>query len=137
MPIVRASLILLPIAVALVGCAGGDDAGSAERFCGEIQVNAELLTQPNLQFEDDIEPFLDLYREIAELAPLSIEPEWDQLISAYETASTVVPGDQESEQTALAAIYSTERSAAAIDRWLEKTCAVDIGPVFTIVAQQD
>jgi hypothetical protein len=136
MPIVRASLILLPIAVTLVGCAGGD-AGSAERFCGEIQVNAELLTQPNLQFEDDIEPFLDLYREIAELAPLSIEPEWDQLISAYETASTVVPGDPESEQTALAAIYSTERSAAAIDRWLEKTCAVDIGPVFTIVAQQD
>lgn len=136
MPVVRASLILLPIAVTLVGCAGGD-AGSAERFCGEIQVNAELLTQPNLQFEDDIEPFLDLYREIAELAPLSIEPEWDQLISAYETASTVVPGDPESEQTALAAIYSTERSAAAIDRWLEKTCAVDIGPVFTIVAQQD
>jgi hypothetical protein len=136
MPIVRASLILLPIAVTLVGCAGGD-AGSAERFCGEIQVHAEQLTQPNLQFEDDIEPFLDLYREIAELAPLSIEPEWDQLISAYETASTVVPGDPESEQTALAAIYSTERSAAAIDRWLEKTCAVDIGPVFTIVAQQD
>ena len=136
MPSVRASLILLPIAF-LAGCGNGDDAGSAERFCGEIQVNAELLTQPNLQFEDDIEPFLDLYREIAELAPLSIEPEWDQLISAYETASTVVPGDQESEQTALAAIYSTERSAAAIDRWLEKTCAVDIGPVFTIVAQQD
>jgi hypothetical protein len=137
MPVVRASLILLPIAVTLVGCTGGDDAGSAERFCGEIQVHAEQLTQPNLQFEDDIQPFLDLYREIAELAPLSIEPEWDQLISAYETASTVVPGDPESEQTALAAIYSTEKSAAAIDRWLEKTCAVDIGPVFTIVAQQD
>ena len=137
MPIVRAPLILLPIAITLVGCAGGDDAGSAGRFCGEIQVNAELLTQPNLQFEDDIEPFLDLYREIAELAPLSIEAEWDQLISAYEIASTVVPGDSESEQTALAAIYSTEKSAAAIDRWLEKTCAVDIGPVFTIVAQQD
>jgi hypothetical protein len=137
MPVVRASLILLPIAVTLVGCTGGGDAGNAERFCGEIQVHAEQLTQPNLQFEDDIEPFLDLYREIAELAPLSIEPEWDQLISAYETASTVVPGDPESEQTALAAIYSTERSAAAIDRWLEKTCAVDIGPVFTIVAQQD
>jgi hypothetical protein len=47
-----------------------------------------------------------------------------------------VPGDPESQQTALAAIYSTEKSATAIDRWLEKTCAVDIGPVFTIVAQE-
>tara|TARA_B110000459_G_scaffold109233_1_gene121065 strand:- start:827 stop:1240 length:414 start_codon:yes stop_codon:yes gene_type:complete len=136
MPTVRSSLILLPIAIALVGCDGGDGGGSAERFCGEIQLHSEQLTQPNLQFEDDIEPLLDLYREIGELAPLSIEPEWDQLIGAYETASTVVPGNPDSQQMALSAIYSTEKSAAAVDKWLEKTCAVDIGPVFTIVAQE-
>ena len=136
MPTVRSSLILLSIAIALVGCDGGDGGGSAERFCGEIQLHSEQLTQPNLQFEDDIEPLLDLYREIGELAPLSIEPEWDQLIGAYETASTVVPGNPDSQQVALSAIYSTEKSAAAVDKWLEKTCAVDIGPVFTIVAQE-
>lgn len=136
MPTVRSSLILLTIAIALVGCDGGDGGGSAERFCGEIQLHSEQLTQPNLQFEDDIEPLLDLYREIGELAPLSIEPEWDQLIGAYETASTVVPGNPDSQQMALSAIYSTEKSAAAVDKWLEKTCAVDIGPVFTIVAQE-
>ena len=136
MPTVRSSLILLPIAIALVGCDGGDGGGSAERFCGEIQLHSEQLTRPNLQFEDDIEPLLDLYREIGELAPLSIEPEWDQLIGAYETASTVVPGNPDSQQMALSAIYSTEKSAAAVDKWLEKTCAVDIGPVFTIVAQE-
>ena len=45
-------------------------------------------------FEDDIEPLLELYRDIAELAPLAIEPEWDQLVTAYETAATVVPGDE-------------------------------------------
>ena len=136
MPTVCSSLLLLPIAIALVGCDGGDGGGSAERFCGEIQLHSEQLTQPNLQFEDDIEPLLDLYREIGELAPLSIEPEWDQLIGAYETASTVVPGNPDSQQMALSAIYSTEKSAAAVDKWLEKTCAVDIGPVFTIVAQE-
>ena len=136
MPTVRSSLLLLPIAIALVGCDGGDGGGSAERFCGEIQLHSEQLTQPNLQFEYDIEPLLDLYREIGELAPLSIEPEWDQLIGAYETASTVVPGNPDSQQMALSAIYSTEKSAAAVDKWLEKTCAVDIGPVFTIVAQE-
>ncbi len=133
----RTPVVAASVAIALLaGCSsGGDGAGDAERFCGEVQVNADRLTQPDLQFSDDIEPFLDLYREIGALAPLAIEPEWDQLINAYETASTVVPGDPESEQAALAAIFSTEKSAAAVDRWLETNCAVDIGPVFTIVAQ--
>lgn len=121
----------------LVGCTGSDGAGDAELFCGEVQVNADQLTQPDLQFSDDIEPFLDLYRQIGTLAPIAIELEWNQLIDAYETASTVVPGDPESEQAALKSIYSTEQSAAAVDQWLEANCAVDIGPVFTIVAQGD
>ncbi len=56
-------------------------------------------------------------------------------MSAYETASTVVIGDQESEQAALTAVYSSEQSAAAIEAWLMANCAVDIGPVFTIVPQ--
>ena len=119
----------------LAACGSAEDAGSAERFCGEVAANTAQLTNPDLAFSDDIEPFLDLYRQIADLAPLAIEQEWDQLVTAYETASTVVPGDPESEQTALAAIFSTEKSAAAIDRWLERNCAVDIGPVMTIVAQ--
>jgi hypothetical protein len=120
----------------LSACSGGD-AGDADQFCGEIEANAAQLTQPNLQFSDDIEPLLDLYRDIGALAPLAIEPEWNRLTSAYETASTVVPGDPESEQVALASIFSTEESAAAVDLWLKTNCAVDIGPVFTIVAQND
>ena len=71
----------------------------------------------------------------ATLAPLGVEDDWDQLVSAYETASTVVIGDQESEQAALTAIYSSEKSAAAVEAWLIANCAVDIGPVFTIVPQ--
>jgi len=130
---VPAVALVLACSAALAAC--GDDAGSAERFCGEVAENREALTNPQLQFTDDIEPVLELYREVGELAPLAIEEEWQQLVDAYETASTVVPGDTESEQEALAAIYSSEQSAAAIERWLEDNCAVDIGPVFTIVEQ--
>lgn len=122
------------VAALLLASCSSDDAGNAERFCGEIALHADELTQPDLTYTDDIEPYLDLYRDIARLAPLAIEQEWDQLVSAYETAATVVPGDPESEQRALAAIFSTEKSAAAVDSWLERNCAVDIGPVFTIVA---
>jgi hypothetical protein len=119
------------VAVA-AGCAD-ESGGDAERFCGEVAANKEALTNPELNYADDIEPLLDLYREIADLAPLAIEADWNQLVAAYETASTVVPGEAASEQEALAAIYSSEESAAAVDQWLRANCAVDIGPVFTIV----
>jgi hypothetical protein len=113
----------------------GDEAPSAERFCGEVDANKEALTNPQIIYADDIEPLLDLYRDIGALAPLGVQEDWNQVVSAYETASTVVIGDQESEQAALTAAYSSEKSAAAIEAWLLANCAVDIGPVFTIVPQ--
>ncbi len=140
-PVIRSRshrLIRLAAAAIVAGsafAACGDEAPSAERFCGEVAANTEALTNPQLAGPDDIEPFLDLYREIGALAPLSVEDDWSQIVSAYETASTVVIGDQESEQAALTAIYSSEQSAAAVEAWLLANCAVDIGPVFTIVPQ--
>ena len=119
---------------ALSGC-GADENPSAERFCGEVAANKDALTNPQIIYSDDIEPLLDLYRDIGALAPLGVEDDWDQLVSAYETASTVIVGDQESEQAALTAAYSSEKSAAAIEAWLISNCAVDIGPVFTIGPQ--
>jgi hypothetical protein len=125
---------LVVTAAALSAC-GGDEDPSAERFCGEVAANKEALTNPQLGYTDDIGPLLDLYRRIGALAPLGVQADWDQIVSAYETASTVVIGDQESEQQALTAIYSSEKSAAAVEAWLMANCAVDIGPVFTIVPQ--
>ncbi len=124
--------VALVVATVAAGCTD-DSGGDAQRFCGEVAANKDALTNPVLTYTDDIEPLLDLYREIGGLAPLAVEDDWNQLVAAYETASTVVPGDAASEQEALAAIYSSEESAAAVDQWLRANCAVDIGPVFTIV----
>jgi hypothetical protein len=124
--------------VALIGlgaACGNDEAPSAERFCGEVAENKDALTNPQLVATADIEALLDLYRDIGALAPLGVEDDWNQIVSAYETASTVVIGDEESEQAALTAIYSSEKSAAEVEAWLMANCAVDIGPVFTIVPQ--
>ncbi len=128
-----ATLAALTLAAALVGC--GNEDPSAERFCGEVAANRDALTDPQLVYTDDVDALLDLYRDIGALAPLGVEDDWNQIVTAYETASTVVIGDQESEQQALTAIYSSEQSAAQVEAWLMANCAVDIGPVFTIVAQ--
>ena len=53
----------------------GSEAGDAERFCGEVAAHVDELTNPSLAFADDIEPLLELYRDIGAFAPLAIEEE--------------------------------------------------------------
>jgi hypothetical protein len=130
-----AQLITAALSIVTLAACDGSEAPSAERFCGEVQENRDQLTNPSIAVDEDIDDLLDLYREIGALAPLAVADNWNQIVSAYETASTVVIGDEASEQEALVAIYRSERSAAAVDRWLQDNCGVDIGPVFTVVPQ--
>jgi len=124
------------VGASIAACSSDDNAaGNAERFCGEIEVHQGALFAPDLSSAAEIAPLVELYREIATLAPLAIEAEWDQLVLNYETASTVVPGDEASIQAAAAQAYQSEQSAAAVKEWLVDNCALDIGPVATIVAQ--
>jgi hypothetical protein len=134
-PARRRVVALAALFVIAAACGDDDNAGNAERFCGEVEFHQATLTNPDLVYDDDIEPLLQLYREIGALAPLSIEEEWNQLIVNYETASTVVPGDEESEQRAIATALQSEKAAAAVNRWLIDNCALDIGPVDTLVPQ--
>ncbi len=62
--------------------------------------------------------------------------EWDQLVLNYETASTVVPGDEESLQIAVAVALQSEQAGARVKQWLVDNCALDIGPVATIAPQE-
>lgn len=130
---------LLPCLLVGVGlvaaCSNDEPGGDASRFCGEIEANQAGLTAPELTTSADIEPLLELYRSIGELAPLAIEPEWNQLILNYETASTVVPGDDESMQIAVATALQSEEAAASVKQWLVDNCALDIGPVATLAPQ--
>jgi hypothetical protein len=130
------ALALAVLVISAASCGSDSDpAGDAQRFCGEVQAHKEALTQPELASSDDILPLIELYRMVGEFAPLAIEAEWDQLIANYETASTVIPGDEDSEQRMVESALRTEKSAVAVSRWLIDNCAVDLGPVATIVAQ--
>jgi hypothetical protein len=122
-------------AVALLGSGCGDDGpGDVETFCGQVQEHRdELLARP--ETADDIDGYVDLYRRIGDVAPLSIEPDWAALVLNFETASTVEPGDPESVQRVARQAYATEKSSVAVASWLAANCGVDIGPVATIVPQ--
>jgi hypothetical protein len=120
-------------AVLLTACGSGSSAGDAERFCGEVKDNTQAIVKPRLKTAEDVDTLLALYRDLGDLAPLAIDADWDALVLNYETASTVEPTDPESVQRVAARAYATEESAVAVHDWLLTNCAVDLGPVATLV----
>lgn len=130
-----ATVAALACLVAVGGCQRDDAVDSdAERFCGEAAANTSLIVDPPLASEAELGATLDFYRLMGHLAPLAIATEWNTIVAAYETASTVVPGDPDSEQRSLMSIYAAEPSAYAVKVWLQRNCGVDI-PIVTIAPQ--
>jgi hypothetical protein len=134
------ALVLGATAVAgLGGCDAnpfGDDGveSDAERFCGEAVAQRDMILAPPMSTEAELEATLDFYRLMGELAPIAIADQWNDIVQAMETASTVVIGDLESEQRAALQAYATERSAYEVAVWLRRNCGVDI-PITTIAPQ--
>jgi hypothetical protein len=122
-------------AAVLSGCGSDDDGGDSARFCAEVTANVAAIVTPPIATEDDVDATLDLYRKLADLAPIAIEEEWRDLVVNVETASTVVPDDPESVQRTVAVAYATEKSAVAVRNWILTDCGVDLGPVATIAPQ--
>ena len=132
---IRELVASLAVATAalLTACGSGSSAGDAERFCGEVKANTPAIVKPRIRTAEDVDTLLALYRDLGDLAPLAIDADWEALILNYETASTVEPTDPESVQRVAARAYATEQSAVAVHDWLLTNCAVDIGPVATLV----
>ena len=69
--------------------------------------------------EQEVEATLDFYRLMGQLAPVAIADQWNAIVHAMETASTVAPGDPSSEQQVALQAYATERSAYEVAVWLQ------------------
>lgn len=121
--------------VGLAAC--GDDSvqSDAQRFCGEATTRRDMIIAPPMSTEAELEATLDFYRLMGQLAPLAIAEQWNEIVAAMETASTVVPGDLDSEQQAALQAYATERAAYEVAVWLKRNCNVEI-PIITIAPQE-
>jgi hypothetical protein len=120
----RSLLAAAVAALLLAGCSDDAPERSTEAYCGAVQTNAAALASPALATAADVEATLALYRSIAEVAPLAVQPEWEQLLGVVETAATVVPGDQLSAQTVADAARSAEPAARRIADYTRTTCGV-------------
>ncbi len=115
--------------VALAACRDDSRTGDTARFCGRVEDNLDAL-RAIPQSREDVDTLIDLWQDVGEDAPLSIEPDWQAHILLFETAL-----EGEDEEEIFARIYATERSSVAVSTWIAEHCGFDWGPVTTIVPQ--
>ena len=82
------------------------------------------------QTREDVDTLIDLWQDVGEDAPLSIEPDWQAHILLFETAL-----EGEDEEEIFARIYATERSSVAVSTWIAEHAASTGDPSTTIVPQ--
>ncbi len=117
----------------LIGCSGSDDvATDIGAFCAQASANQDLIVNPPLGDEAQIQETIDFYRLMGQLGPLEIEDDWNQLADTMQTANELVPGDDTSEQLVAQTAYASELAAYNIATWVETNCGVSL-PITTIV----
>jgi hypothetical protein len=126
---------LLAGALVVGSCGSSANDRTDANYCAAVSRHLTELNAPHIAGPDDVAKAVDLYSSIAEVAPLAVEKEWDVLTLAYQTAATVVPGDQASIQKAADTIRASEQSANAAADYTRRLCNLQIGtPAVPVTA---
>lgn len=117
----------------LAGCAGDEPDG--EVFCGRLIENQALLTGA-ITTDVDVELVVDRFRQLEQVAPEAIREQWAELRQLVEAAAaTTAGGDDTAELTEQA--WATERAAADVADWVQRTCGVTLRPATTTGPMDD
>ena len=111
---------------AVAGC-GGDGARPADAYCDKVSANLPAIETPALATPADVQATLTLYRDIADAAPVAVEPEWRTFVSMIETAATVIPSDAASTARMNDAALSGEPAYTRIQQYTATTCGTSLG----------
>ena len=123
----RAPLIVLGVlAVASMGACSEEKGRTGEGYCGQIKLNLKVLNEPDIDDGAAVTRTIEIYRTIAASAPAAIEPEWEQLLTSLETASTVNPDDPESLQRVADTARSTRPAATRVQQYTDQLCDLQI-----------
>lgn len=127
MPAARhlAAFAALLVALAAVSGCSNEPTRSTGAFCERLREEAALLEGP-LDAPADVPVLVERYRALGQLAPLSIEEEWQQVTELVEAAATVDPGDAEAMRRLDEQAYATEQAARAVADWARERCQVEL-----------
>jgi hypothetical protein len=122
-----ALLAVALLAGALGGCSSAGSGRTDAKYCAAVSRHLTELNSPSIATPSDVDKTVALYSSMAKVAPLAVEKEWDVLTVAYQTAATVVPGDQASMQQAVDTIRAAQQSATAAADYTRRLCNVQLG----------
>ncbi len=113
--------------VSLVGACGNADERSESAYCGQVADHLTELNSPTISSPIDIGLVLAAWRSVASSAPVAIEPEWNTMVDAMETAVTVDPEDPESLQKVADTARASEPAAKRVVSYTQERCGLTIG----------
>lgn len=122
----RTSLFLAGLcAVGLAVTACGDKRNDATNFCRQLQQELPGLSAP-LTSQSAIDQMVARYRRLGDVAPLSVDKDWEALTDLMAQAAKVDTNDPtEMETFAEEALVANSASQRAL-RWVLNTCGVDL-----------
>lgn len=121
------------LALGVAGCAGANPR-SEGRYCTEVGNNLSVLNNPAITTGADITATLKTWRIVAGAAPIAIQVEWDTMVIALATASTVNPDDAASMQKVADTARASEPAANRVIDYTFQKCHATIGNVTPVTA---
>jgi hypothetical protein len=121
------------ITLGVAACADGGDPRSEGRYCTEVGDHLAALNSPTIATPADVDAVLAEWRTVARSAPLAIQPEWDTMIAAMETAATVDPTNNDSLQLVADTARASEPAANRLIDYTFTKCNATIGAVTPVV----
>jgi hypothetical protein len=85
------------------------------------------LTAVSIADQRDVAATVELYRRIADAAPLAVEAEWQLMLHSVETAAAVDPEDPESVQAAADAARRSQVAANTVIAYTLQQCGLTLG----------
>lgn len=123
----RVVRVLAVAAIVGAGACSDSDQRSESAYCGQVAQYLEELNSPVITTSSDIGIVLTAWRSVAAAAPVAIEPEWNTLVDAMETAITVDPEDPESMQEVADTARASEPAAKRVVAYTQERCGLTIG----------
>lgn len=120
-------LAVIAAALSFVSACGDDNERSESAYCGQIDSHLTDLNSPVIETSVDVGRVLAAWRAVASAAPVAIEPEWDTMVEAMETAITVDTEDPESMQRVADTARASEPAAKRVVSYTQERCGLTIG----------
>jgi hypothetical protein len=111
----------------MVAACSDEPERTLEAYCAAVQDDLAVIMNPVIATGPDVDATIERYRSIAEVAPAGVEPEWQRVIEVFETAATVIPGDQASLELANRAALAGGPAYGRLQQFTQQQCGIDIG----------